>query len=96
MVGAEYLLRLFVAGDEPNSRLAEQNLRRLCNDHLAGRYRIEVVDVLEDFESALDANIMVAPALILVKPHAAILYGTLADTPKVMAALALEESDDRT
>lgn len=96
MVGAEYLLRLFVAGDEPNSRLAEQNLRRLCNDHLAGRHRIEVVDVLEDFESALDANIMVAPALILLKPHAAILYGTLADTPKVMAALALEESDDRT
>lgn len=96
MVGAEYVLRLFVAGDEPNSRIAEQNLRRLCNDYLAGRHRIEVVDVLEDFESALNANIMVAPALLLVKPHAATLYGTLADTAKVISALALKETDDRT
>jgi len=95
MGGGEYLLRLFVAGDEPNSRLAEQNLRRLCSAYLAGRHRIEGVDVLEDYEAALDANIMVAPALILLKPHTVTLYGTLADTAKVAAALALEESDDR-
>jgi circadian clock protein KaiB len=96
MSGTEYLFRLFVAGNEPNSRLAEHNLRRLCSDYLANRHRIEVVDVLEDFEAALNANIMVAPALILLKPHAATLYGTLTDTAKVVTALALEELDDRT
>jgi circadian clock protein KaiB len=89
MDAVEYRFRLFVAGDEPNSRLAEQHLRALCATHLPGRHRIEVVDVLEDFEAALAAHIMVAPALLLESPRQATLFGNLADEHKVLAALGL-------
>ena len=90
MAAEQYLFRLFVAGDEPNSRLAEQNLRALCREHQPDRHRIEVVDVLEDSATALEAGIMVAPALVMLAPRAATLYGTLADTAKVLAALGLD------
>jgi circadian clock protein KaiB len=89
MSAGEYRFRLFVAGDEPNSCLAEQNLRALCKAHLEGRHHIEVIDVLRDFEAALQARIMVAPAVIVVAPRAVTLYGTLADKTAVLAALAL-------
>lgn len=79
MTPADYQFRLFVAGGEANSRLAEQNLRALCSERLAGRHRIEVVDVLQDFESALQAQIMVAPTLLMVAPWPATFYGTLSN-----------------
>ena len=91
MAESEYLLRLFIAGDEPNSRLAERNLRGLCTDCLPGRHRIEVVDVLQDFEAALAAKIMVAPAMVMLAPYHVTLYGTLADKVKVLAAFGLED-----
>lgn len=85
----EYRFRLFVAGDEPNSRLAEQNLRALCAEQCPDRHQIEVVDVLADFEAAIRANIMVAPAVLMVAPRSVTLFGTLADKAAVLAALAL-------
>lgn len=95
MEAGEYQFRLFVAGDEPNSRLARQNLRALCEAHLAGRHRIEVIDVLQDFKPALSAGIMLAPALIMLAPRRLTLYGTLADTAGVLAELSAEESHHR-
>jgi circadian clock protein KaiB len=89
MAADDYCLRLFVAGDEPNSRLAAHNLHALCAEHLPGRHRIEVIDVLEDFDAALAARIMVAPAVMMVAPRAVTLYGTLADKAKVEEALGL-------
>jgi len=89
MSAAEYHFRLFVAGDEPNSRLAEQNLRALCGEHLPDRHRIEVVNVLEDFEAALAAHVMVVPAVVVTAPRPVTLFGTLADKTAVLAALAL-------
>lgn len=93
MLVIDHVFRLFIAGDEPNSRLARQNLEALCDAHLAGRHRIEVVDVLLDFEAALEAHIVVVPALVMVAPHTATFYGTLTDRSKVLAALALEGVD---
>jgi circadian clock protein KaiB len=90
MAATDYVFRLFVAGDEPNSRLAKQNLHALCDEYLPGRHHIEVVDVLQDFDAALKAHVMVVPALVVAAPHTAIFYGTLADKSKVLAALALE------
>ncbi len=89
MSAAEYHFRLFVAGDEPNSRLAEHNLRALCGEHLPNRHQIEVVNVLENFEAALAAHIMVVPALLVTAPRPVTLFGTLADKHTVLAALAL-------
>ena len=47
-----YLLRLFMAGNGPNSQKALANLRSLCQEHLEGRYTIETVDVVQDFRSS--------------------------------------------
>ena len=89
-----YLLRLFVAGNGPNSRLALSNLRRLCREHLKGRCTIETVDVVKHFEAAVRDNILITPALILVAPRPrVIVLGNLSDRQKVLAALRLSGSE---
>jgi circadian clock protein KaiB len=89
-----YVLRLFVAGNGPNSRQALVNLRRLCREHLNGRCTIETVDVVKDFEAAVKNNILVTPALILVAPRPrVVILGNLSDSRKVLAALRLSGDD---
>jgi len=88
-----YLLRLFVAGNGPNSKQALANLHRLCREHLNGRCTIETVDVVKDYEAAVKNNILVTPALILVDPRPkVIILGNLSDPQKVLAALRLSGS----
>ena len=85
-----YNLRLFVAGDEPNSAQARASLEELCANYLAGNCRIEVVDVLQDFEPALQENILVTPALVI--QHAGrrnVIFGNLADMNRVLAVLQI-------
>jgi circadian clock protein KaiB len=93
VISNEYSFRLFVAGDEPNSRLAEKNLRALCLAHLANRHCIEVVDVLHDCEAALQAQIMVVPAVVMLAPRPVTLFGALTDESIVLAALGLKGGD---
>lgn len=92
MSADEYRFRLFIAGNEPNSRLAEKNLRALCLTYLPGCHQIEVIDVLQNFEAALQAMIMVAPAVMMVAPHPVTLFGALTDTAKILAALGLKQA----
>ena len=85
-----YVFRLFVAGNESNSTQARKNLARLCEEHLKGRYEIEIVDVLKDAATALKNNVLVTPTLILIKPHPKVtVFGNLSDTRQVLAALRL-------
>ena len=92
--GGHYLLRLFVAGNGPNSKQALANLHRLCREHLNGRCTIETIDVVKDFEAAIRDNILVTPALILVAPRPrVVVLGNLSDRRKVLAALRLSEGD---
>ena len=95
MILDEYRFQLFLAGDEPNSRLAEKNLRALCLAHLANRHCIEVVNVFRDFEAALQAQIMVAPAVVMLAPRQVTLFGALTDESTVLAALGLKGADDQ-
>lgn len=89
-----YLLRLFIAGNGPNSKQALANLRSLCRDHLNGNCTIETVDVVKDFQAAVRDNILVTPALILVAPLPRVMVlGNLSDLPKVLAALRLSGSE---
>jgi circadian clock protein KaiB len=89
-----YLLRLFMAGSGANSQKALANLRSLCQEHLQGRYTIETVDVIHDFESAVKENILVTPALILVAPlPRVVVLGNLSDLPTVLAALRVADGD---
>jgi circadian clock protein KaiB len=85
-----YLLKLFIAGEEPNSRLARENLKLVCDEYLNGRCRIEEVDVLSDFASALKNKVFVTPTLILVEPEPrATIVGNLGNQERVISALRL-------
>ncbi|MBL7062988.1 MAG: circadian clock KaiB family protein [Anaerolineae bacterium] len=92
--GAEYILRLFVAGDEPNSRRAKENLARLCESHLKDRYELEIVDVFQDYQAALDHNVLITPTLLLVIPAPpARIAGDLSDVGQVLSALRLRRDE---
>jgi circadian clock protein KaiB len=83
-------LRLFVAGDEPNSRQARHNLEHLCQDYLDGRAEVEIIDVLKDFRAAVAERVLVTPALIIgTPPSRVVVLGNLSDTPRVLAALGV-------
>jgi circadian clock protein KaiB len=88
---AQYNLRLFVAGHEPNSALARVALEKICTDYLAGDYRVDIIDVLEDLGPALQENIPVTPALVV---HQAgrrdVIFGNLADVGRILTVLHIE------
>ncbi|HEY8020287.1 MAG TPA: circadian clock KaiB family protein [Thermoanaerobaculia bacterium] len=81
-------LRLYVAGQTPRSVTALQNLKRLCEDHLAGRYRIEVVDLLKNPQLARGDQILAIPTLVrkLPAPMRKII-GDLSQTERVLVGL---------
>jgi circadian clock protein KaiB len=88
--GETYVFLLFVAGNELNSSQARQNLARLCEEHIKGRYKIHTVDVLKDAATAQKNNVLVTPTLFLIKPLPKVtVLGNLKDTKQVLAALRL-------
>ena len=88
--GKTYVFLLFVAGHESNSLQARNNLARLCEEHLKGRYEIKIVDVLKNAATAHKNNVLVTPTLILIKPFPKVtVFGNLSDTRQVLAALRL-------
>jgi circadian clock protein KaiB len=66
---SEWILRLYVAGHTPKSVKALDNLKRYCEIHLAGRYTIEVVDLLNDPQQAEEDQILAIPTLIRMSPE---------------------------
>jgi circadian clock protein KaiB len=79
---------LFVAGQEPNSVQARQNLEAFCRTEFGNRYEIKVIDVFEDHYLALEHKILVTPCLIMSEPlPSVIIAGTLQDVNKVRIAL---------
>jgi circadian clock protein KaiB len=86
----EWDLRLYVAGQTPKSIAAFANLKRLCETHLAGRYKIEVIDLLENPQLARGDQIMAIPTLVrkLPEPMRKII-GDLSDSERVLVGLQL-------
>ncbi|HCY86118.1 MAG TPA: circadian clock protein KaiB [Desulfobacteraceae bacterium] len=87
--GIEYDLCLFVAGDEPNSSLAKKNITAIFNDCLGGAGRLTIVDVFEEYRSAIEQNIVLTPTLVVAKPVRIRLLGTLSDRDAVLSALGV-------
>jgi circadian clock protein KaiB len=89
-------LRLYVAGLTPGAVLALANLKALCKEHLAGRYRIEVVDLLKHPKLARGEQILALPALVrrLPRPLRQVV-GDLSDTQRVLVGLNLARSASR-
>jgi circadian clock protein KaiB len=88
--GTAYAFRLFVAGNESNSTQARGNLVRLCEEHLKGRYQIDIVDVWKDPTIALKYSVLLTPMLIMLTPRPGVsVLGNLSDTKQVLATLRL-------
>lgn len=86
-----YLLRLYVAGQTPNSVKAFANLKRICERHLKGQYHIEIIDLLENPQLAAGDQILAIPTLVRkLPPPVRKIIGDLSDTEKVLVGLNLQ------
>lgn len=91
-----YDLRLYVAGQTPRSTKAFANLKRICEEHLAGRYRIEVVDLLIDPHLAKGDQILAVPTLVRKLPSPVRkIIGDLSNTENVLVGLDLRSRGPR-
>lgn len=88
---AEWELRLYIAGQTDRSKRAIDNLRRICEEHLAGRYQIEVVDLSQEPGRASADDIVALPTLVrkLPEPLRRII-GDLSDKEKVLVGLNIK------
>ena len=86
-----YSLRLYVAGQTPKSIAAFANLKRLCEEYLPGRYRIEVIDLMENPQLAAGDQILALPTLVrkLPSPLKRII-GNLSDKEKFLVGMDLK------
>lgn len=85
-----YVLRLFVTGLTPRSTQALANLKAICEEYLAGRYDLEVIDIYQHPQLAADEQIVAAPTLIKKLPEPLRRFiGDLADTERVLLGLNL-------
>ena len=89
-IGKKWELRLYVAGQTPNSLTAFANLKRICEEHMAGQYSIEVIDLLENPTLARGDQILAVPTLVrkLPEPIKKII-GDLSNTERVLVGLDL-------
>jgi len=86
-------LRLYVAGQTPKSIRAFSNLKTICEQHLAGKYEIEVVDLLKNPQLARGAQIVAIPTLVRKLPvPIRKIIGDLSDTVRVLVGLDMKET----
>jgi circadian clock protein KaiB len=86
-------LRLYIAGQSPMSLRAFANLKALCEEHLAGRYTIEVIDLIEQPALARTDDILAIPTLVRSRPAPLRkIRGDLSSRERVLSALRLQPS----
>ncbi len=89
----KWFLRLYVAGQTPKSVVALNNLKRYCEEHLKGKYEIEVIDLLQNPQLAEGDQILAIPTLVRKMPHPIRkIIGDLSDTERVLVGLDLRGS----
>ena len=90
--GERWDLRLYVAGQTPRSLTAYTNLKRICEEHLSGRYSIELVDLLQNPQLARGDQILAIPTLVrkLPQPIKKII-GDLSNTERALVGLDLRQ-----
>lgn len=86
----DYVLELYITGATPNSLRAVRNLKDICEQYLAGRYELTIIDIYQQPELAQAARIVAAPTLIKVGPKPQrLLVGDLSDRPRALRLLGL-------
>ena len=91
-----WVLRLYVAGQTPKSVIAFANLKRICSEHLSDKYRIELIDLLENPKLARGDQIVAIPTLVrnLPTPMKKII-GDLSNTDRVLVGLDLRPASTK-
>lgn len=88
---AKWRLRLYVAGNTPNSIAAFGNLKEICESHLGGKYEIEVIDLLRQPQLAAGDQIVAVPTLVRRLPHPVKkIIGDLSNKERVLVGLELK------
>lgn len=88
----QFRLRLYVAGQTPKSILAFRNLKQICEEHLQGRYEIEIIDLMTNPQLGQGDQILAVPTLVrrLPEPIKKII-GDLSNTERVLVGLDLQK-----
>src|ERR1041385_2970509 len=87
-------LRLYVAGMTPKSLMAFGNLKQICENHLKGRYSIEVIDLVEQPQLSQGDQVLAIPTLVRKLPQPVRkIIGDLSDTERVLVGLDLRAAD---
>lgn len=88
-----WILRLYVAGQTPKSLTAFSNLKKICEEHLAGQYRIEVIDLLVNPQLAQGDQIVAIPTLVRKLPEPVRkIIGDLSNTDRTLVGLQLRQA----
>ncbi len=86
----KYVLRLYVAGTTPNSQRAIENVRKICEEHLNGRYELEIIDIYQQPIFAKEGQIVAAPTLVKELPLPLRKFiGNMSETDKMLVGLDL-------
>ena len=92
----KYLLRLYVAGATPKSTQAIVNIKKICEEHLKGRYDLEVIDIYQQPVLAKGEQIIAAPTLIKKLPLPLRRFiGSMADTERVLVGLDVKPVEEK-
>lgn len=90
-----YVLRLYVAGITPRSARAVENIRRICEEHLAGRYDLEVIDIYQQPTLAEGEQIIAAPTLVRkLPPPLRKFIGDMSNTDRILVGLDLKKKQE--
>jgi circadian clock protein KaiB len=90
----DWILCLYVAGPTPKSAAVIRNLEQICEEHLAGRYHIEVIDLRKNPQTARDDQIFAVPTVVRKRPSPIRkIIGDLSNTARVLAGLDLPPHD---
>lgn len=88
-----FVLRLYIAGQTPKCVRAFTNLKRICEQHLADRYRIEIIDLLQNPQLARGDQILAVPTLVRQLPEPVKkIIGDLSNTERVLVGLDLRQA----
>ena len=87
----KYILRLYVAGITPKSTKAIANVKQICEEHLQGRYELEIIDIYQQPQLAQDEQIIAVPTLIKALPlPLRRLVGDMSDTERFLVGIDLK------
>jgi circadian clock protein KaiB len=90
MAPVQFSLSLYVVGTTSSSARAIVNVRKLCEEHLAGRYELEVIDLVHHPAAAAKAQVIAAPTLIKLLPLPTRRFiGDMSDGARILAALGV-------